>query len=51
MNRCKWVNLKNELYAKYHDEEWGVPSYDDGYTCAVSRRRDADHFVRILARQ
>ena len=31
MNRCKWVNLKNELYAKYHDEEWGVPSYDDGY--------------------
>lgn len=31
MNRCKWVNLKNELYVKYHDEEWGVPSYDDRY--------------------
>ena len=31
MNRCKWVNLKNELYVRYHDEEWGVPSYDDGY--------------------
>ena len=31
MNRCKWVNEKNDLYIKYHDEEWGVPSYDDNY--------------------
>ena len=31
MNRCKWVNLKNEIYVKYHDEEWGVASYDDKY--------------------
>ena len=31
MNRCKWVNLKNELYVKYHDDEWGVPSHDDRY--------------------
>lgn len=31
MNRCKWVNLKNELYVRYHDKEWGVASYDDGY--------------------
>ena len=31
MNRCKWVNLKNELYVKYHDNEWGVPSHDDRY--------------------
>ena len=31
MNRCKWVNLKNEKYIKYHDDEWGVPSYDDNY--------------------
>ena len=29
--RCKWVNEKNEIYIKYHDEEWGVPSYDDKY--------------------
>ena len=21
MNRCKWVNEKNETYVKYHDEE------------------------------
>ena len=31
MNRCHWVNLDNPLYVKYHDEEWGVPSYDDKY--------------------
>ena len=29
--RCKWVNEKNEIYIKYHDEEWGVPSFDDKY--------------------
>lgn len=27
--RCKWCNLKNPLYVAYHDEEWGVPTYDD----------------------
>lgn len=27
--RCHWVNLDNEQYVKYHDEEWGVPVYDD----------------------
>ena len=31
MNRCKWLNEKNKLYVKYHDEEWGVPSYNDKY--------------------
>ena len=31
MNRCKWVNPKNEKYIKYHDEEWGVISHDDHY--------------------
>lgn len=29
MNRCKWVNLNNEKYIEYHDNEWGVPVYDD----------------------
>lgn len=29
--RCRWVNLNNELYVKYHDEEWGVPSHNDNY--------------------
>ena len=27
--RCGWCNLKNPLYVKYHDEEWGVAVYDD----------------------
>lgn len=27
--RCKWCNMKNPLYVKYHDEEWGKPVYDD----------------------
>ena len=28
-SRCEWVNLKNDLYISYHDNEWGVPVYDD----------------------
>lgn len=27
--RCSWVNLKNERYIKYHDEEWGKLTTDD----------------------
>ncbi|MBR4178498.1 MAG: DNA-3-methyladenine glycosylase I [Bacilli bacterium] len=27
--RCKWVNIKNPLYVKYHDEEWGKPCHDE----------------------
>jgi DNA-3-methyladenine glycosylase I len=27
-NRCEWAK-KNELMAKYHDEEWGRPLHDD----------------------
>ncbi len=26
--RCEWC-LSEELYIKYHDEEWGVPVHDD----------------------
>ena len=29
--RCKWVNLNNPIYIKYHDEEWAVPSFSDDY--------------------
>jgi DNA-3-methyladenine glycosylase I len=28
-HRCAWVPEANELYVRYHDEEWGVPQYDD----------------------
>ena len=27
--RCFWVDEKSPVYVKYHDEEWGVPVYDD----------------------
>lgn len=27
--RCRWANPKNERYLQYHDEEWGVPVYED----------------------
>ena len=27
--RCEWVDLENQLYVKYHDEEWGVPVHND----------------------
>ncbi len=28
VTRCDWVG-EHPLYLAYHDEEWGVPSYDD----------------------
>ena len=28
INRCDWAG-DDPLYQKYHDEEWGVPVYDD----------------------
>lgn len=28
MKRCPWC-LSNDLYIKYHDDEWGVPIHDD----------------------
>lgn len=29
MKRCGWVNMDNEKYVDYHDNEWGVPEHDD----------------------
>ena len=29
--RCCWCNTKNEVYTKYHDEEWGKLQTDDHY--------------------
>ena len=28
MNRCPWLTT-NEIYLRYHDEEWGTPVHDD----------------------
>ncbi|MCB1865976.1 MAG: DNA-3-methyladenine glycosylase I [Chromatiales bacterium] len=36
MPRCDWVTAGDELYARYHDQEWGVPS------------RDARHLFEML---
>ncbi|MFT5036642.1 MAG: DNA-3-methyladenine glycosylase I [Candidatus Azotimanducaceae bacterium] len=29
MNRCTCANHNNPLYLDYHDNEWGVPTFDD----------------------
>ena len=29
--RCKWCNLSNPLYVKYHDEEWGIYNFEEQY--------------------
>lgn len=29
LERCPWVGIDDPLYARYHDEEWGVPHADD----------------------
>ncbi len=26
---CPWAPVNDKLYRRYHDEEWGVPEYDD----------------------
>lgn len=31
MNRCKWCNLKNDLYVRYHDTEWARFTTDEQY--------------------
>ncbi|HEY6028724.1 MAG TPA: DNA-3-methyladenine glycosylase I [Pseudolabrys sp.] len=29
LKRCTWPKPDDTLYVAYHDEEWGVPEYDD----------------------
>ncbi|MEX6631967.1 DNA-3-methyladenine glycosylase I [Hyphococcus lacteus] len=29
INYCLWAPLDDPIYRQYHDEEWGVPEYDD----------------------
>jgi DNA-3-methyladenine glycosylase I len=29
LTRCGWVPTGDELYTRYHDEEWGTPEHDD----------------------
>lgn len=59
--RCIWANPQNERYIRYHDEEWGVPVYDDrklfemlilesfqaglSWECVLNKR---EHFCRAF---
>ena len=36
VKRCEWVPLGDPGYVAYHDEEWGVPSRDDGTSSSCS---------------
>ena len=29
MKRCFWVDENSQIYKDYHDNEWGIPKYDD----------------------
>src|SRR5262245_37460857 len=29
LKRCPWAGIADADYARYHDEEWGVPKSDD----------------------
>ena len=29
LHRCPWPGKDDALYVAYHDNEWGVPEYDD----------------------
>ena len=29
MHRCFWVDENSQIYKDYHDNEWGVPKYND----------------------
>jgi DNA-3-methyladenine glycosylase I len=29
LHRCPWPKVEDPVYVAYHDDEWGVPEYDD----------------------
>ena len=29
MKSCHWVDENSPIYIQYHDEEWGIPKYDE----------------------
>ena len=43
LDRCAWPGSDAD-YVAYHDDEWGVPEYDDLTECVVSMLQvQADH--------
>ena len=47
MNRCSWVNMNNELYIKYHDEEWGRKSFNDNHLFEMQIERNFYFFKQF----
>lgn len=52
--RCSWLDTSKPDYVKYHDEEWGVPVYDDQklfeYLCLESAQAGLSWYT-ILKRR
>jgi DNA-3-methyladenine glycosylase I len=52
--RCSWLDTSKPDYVKYHDEEWGVPLYDDQklfeYLCLESAQAGLSWYT-ILKRR
>ena len=48
MKRCRWVDEKSEIYVKYHDEEWGVPKYDDKELFGLQFLKNVKLLERLL---
>jgi DNA-3-methyladenine glycosylase I len=52
--RCHWLDTSKPDYVKYHDEEWGVPVYDDQklfeYLCLESAQAGLSWYT-ILKRR
>lgn len=46
LHRCPWPSKDDAAYVAYHDDEWGVPEYDD---CALFEKLILDGFQAGLS--
>ncbi|NQZ88026.1 MAG: DNA-3-methyladenine glycosylase I [Saccharospirillaceae bacterium] len=53
--RCSWLDTSKPDYVKYHDEEWGVPVYDDQklfeYLCLESAQAGLSWYTILKRRE
>lgn len=53
--RCPWLDLSKPDYVAYHDEEWGVPIYDDHklfeFLCLESAQAGLSWYTILKRRQ
>ena len=53
--RCSWLDSSKPDYVKYHDEEWGVPVYDDQklfeYLCLESAQAGLSWYTILKRRE